>query len=258
MDKNNLKTQIKRLVDEADIIAPSINTFKNNDYGNFTDDDFDPGAFVTWKMEAKAILNQLSKLNPDIFTDLYKQYLSDEEASKRWHSESILVHKIQQLLVGAFSLIDSPLLDIKNESMIINKTDFKVELGYAFVAMPLDPEDPSLIDILDAVKEATQRCGVRAERIDEPPSNDRITDRIMESIQKAEFVIVDLSKLKPNVFFEAGYAHGLGKIPIYFAKFGTIIEFDLKDYPILFYRNLKELKDSIEKRIKGLKLKERT
>ena len=44
---------------------------------------------------------------------------------------------------------------------------------------------------MDAVKEATQRCGVRAERIDEPPSNDRITDRIIASIQKAEFVIVD-------------------------------------------------------------------
>jgi len=32
-----------------------------------------------------------------------------------------------------------------------------------------------------------------------------------------------------------------------------MIEFDLKDYPVLFFRNLKELKDSIEKRIKGLK-----
>jgi len=134
----------------------------------------------------------------------------------------------------------------------------RIEHGYAFIAMQMDPEDHTLVDILEAVKEAASKCGVRAERIDEPQSNERITDRIIESIQRAEYVIVDLSKSRPNVFFEAGYAHGLGKIPIYFAKYGTKLEFDLKDYPVLFFRNLKELKGIIEKRIKGLKAKERT
>ena len=61
---------------------------------------------------------------------------------------------------------------------------------------------------------------MHAERIDEPQSNERITDRILESIQRAEFVFVDLTNSKPNVFFEAGYAHGIGKIPIYFALRG--------------------------------------
>ena len=122
----------------------------------------------------------------------------------------------------------------------------------------MDQEDPALVDVLEAVKEAALKCGVQAERIDEPQSNERITDRIIESIQRAEYVIVDLSNSKPNVYFEAGYAHGLGKIPIYFAKHGTKLEFDLKDYPVLFFRNLKELKKSIETRIKGLKAKENT
>ena len=124
--------------------------------------------------------------------------------------------------------------------------------SYAFIAMPMDPENHELIDVLDAIKETAKKCGIHAERIDEPQSNERITDRILESIHRAGHIIVDLTYYRPNVFFEAGYAHGLGKIPIYIARQGSKLEFDLKDYPVLFFKNLRELKESIEKRLKGL------
>lgn len=128
-----------------------------------------------------------------------------------------------------------------------------IQQGYAFVAMPIDPSNPELEDVLDAIREAALRCGINAERVDEPHSNERITDRILESIKKAEFVIVDLTGSRPNVFYEAGYAQGLQKIPIYIAKEGTKLEFDLKDYPIIFYRSLKALKDALEARLRGLR-----
>jgi len=138
--------------------------------------------------------------------------------------------------------VDKPLLQI----------DADVKKGYAFIAMPIAPDIPEFDDVLDAIKEAAKRCGVHAERIDEPHSNERITDRILESIRKAEFVIVDLTGSRPNVFYEAGYAQGLKKTPIYIAKEGTKLEFDLKDYPVIFFRGLKQLKDSLEKRLRGL------
>jgi len=65
-------------------------------------------------------------------------------------------------------------------------------------------------------------------------------------------VIVDLTHARPNVFFEAGYSHGLGKLPIYIARIGTTPEFDVKDYPIIFFSNLKTLKDQLEARIRGI------
>jgi nucleoside 2-deoxyribosyltransferase len=92
-----------------------------------------------------------------------------------------------------------------------------------------------------------------AERVDEVESNERITDRIIESITKAEFVIADLTKERPNVFFEAGFAHGLGKTPIYVAREGTPIHFDIKDYPIILFRNMKELKEGITQRLLAIK-----
>jgi hypothetical protein len=126
------------------------------------------------------------------------------------------------------------------------------EKGYVFIAMPIDPANPGLVDVLDALKEACKRCGLQAERVDEVASNERITDRILESIRKAEYVVADLTDTRPNVFYEAGYAHGLGKIPIYVARQGTKLQFDLKDYPVIFFPNMKQLKDDLEKRLRGL------
>ncbi len=127
-----------------------------------------------------------------------------------------------------------------------------IQNGYAFIAMPINPANPQLDDVLDTIKTSASRCGIRAERVDEPQSNERITDRILESIRKAEFVIVDLTDSRPNVFYEAGYAQGLNKTPIYVAREGTKLEFDLKDYPVIFFKNMRELSEMLERRLKGL------
>jgi hypothetical protein len=131
-------------------------------------------------------------------------------------------------------------------------TNPSIQTGYAFLAMPIDSDDHQLVDVLEAIKAAATDCGIIAERVDEVESNERITDRILESITKAEFVIVDLTKERPNVFFEAGFAHGSGKVPIYVARAGTTIHFDIKDYPIIMFRNMRELKDGITKRLRAL------
>jgi len=124
--------------------------------------------------------------------------------------------------------------------------------GYAFIAMPMINGRHDFDDVHDAIKEAAQRCGIQAERVDEPHSTDRITDRILESIRRAEYVIADLTEARPNVYFEAGYAHALRKTPIYIAREGTQLEFDLKDYPVIFFNNLRQLKDSLEQRLRGI------
>ena len=131
-------------------------------------------------------------------------------------------------------------------------SDPDIHTGYAFIAMQIATDDPQVEDVLEAIKEAAKRCGIHAERVDEPHSNDRITDRILESIRKAEYVIVDLTSSRPNVFYEAGYAQGIKKTPIYVARKGTKLEFDLKDYPVIFFRGMTELKNKLEERLRGL------
>lgn len=124
--------------------------------------------------------------------------------------------------------------------------------GYAFIVMPMADGRADFDDVHDAIKEAALRCGIQAERVDEPPTTDRITDRILESIRRAEYVIADLTEARPNVYFEAGYAHALSKTPVYIARTGTGLEFDLKDYPVIFFAGVRELKDALEKRLRGI------
>jgi hypothetical protein len=122
--------------------------------------------------------------------------------------------------------------------------------GYAFVAMAIASDDAQLDDVLDAIQEAAKTCDIMAERIDQQVSNERITDRILEAIRVAEFVVVDLTHAKPNVFYEAGYAQGLGKTPIYIARQGTKLEFDIKDYPVIFFDSLRVLKHQLAERLR--------
>lgn len=133
---------------------------------------------------------------------------------------------------------------------ISNEVTF--QKGYVFVAMPINKSDPSLDDVLDAIKTACGRLGLVAERVDEFQNNEKITDNILEGIQKAEFVIADLTYSKPNVYYEAGYAHALKKTPVYIAREGTKFEFDVKDYPVIIFNSMRVLKEELEKRLMSI------
>ncbi len=124
--------------------------------------------------------------------------------------------------------------------------------NFAFVAMAMDPDTPELDDVLDAIRDGAARCGVVAERVDDDETNQPITARMLKAIEEAEYVIVDLTAERPNVYYEAGYAHGLGKIPIYAIRAGTPIHFDIKDYPIIAYKNMRSLKDALATRLRRL------
>ena len=125
--------------------------------------------------------------------------------------------------------------------------------GFVFIAMPMSADDHSLEDVHDTIKTVASEIGLHAERTDDQFTNNRITDRILDSIKSAEYVVADLTYSKPNVYWEAGYAQALDKTPIYIARQGTNIEFDLKDYPVIFFRNMTHLKQELKKRLQGLK-----
>jgi hypothetical protein len=161
-----------------------------------------------------------------------------------------VVPTIVDMLDQTIGVLQNSLPEPKRDPAVDIKID--IQRGYAFVAMPMDPNDPALVDVLEAIKAATSECGIVAERIDDDDRSERITNRTIESIRKAEFVIVDLTNERPDVFFEAGYAHGFGKLPIYVARDGTDLHFNLKDYPVIRFRNMKELREKLVNRLRTI------
>jgi hypothetical protein len=121
----------------------------------------------------------------------------------------------------------------------------------AFLIMPANRSDPQLEDVVDAIKEAASRCGVAAE-CGGVEAAGRTSNTSLESITNAGFVIVDLTRATPDVHYEAGCARGLGKISIYIAKEGTKIDAAFSENTVVFYRNMRQLRESLVEAITAL------
>jgi hypothetical protein len=122
----------------------------------------------------------------------------------------------------------------------------------AFIAMAMTEADPRLDDVLDAIKDGASAAGVHAVRVDEITSGARIGELIQSAIAAAHFVIVDLTYERPNVYFEAGYAQAAGKAPVFLAPVGVDLPFDVRDYPIIRYANLRLLKERLAERLRAM------
>jgi hypothetical protein len=107
---------------------------------------------------------------------------------------------------------------------------------------------PDMEPIFDGIKEAGASLGLDVKRVKDLQGDYRITDEIIRMITAARFVVVDLTHERPNMYFELGYARGLGKTVITIAREGTTVHFDVKDWAYLPYIDSRVLERDITKR----------
>ena len=101
------------------------------------------------------------------------------------------------------------------------------------------------------IKIAYANAGAYAERVDEQIFQESILQRIYNQIDKADIIVSDMTGRNPNVFYETGYAHALGKQVILLTKDAADIPFDLKHYPHIVYgSSIADLIPNLEKRVK--------
>ncbi len=61
------------------------------------------------------------------------------------------------------------------------------------------------------MRRAAEQVGAVCDRVDRREFQGSVIDEVQRLIRKSIAVIVDLSESKPNVLYEAGYAHALKK-----------------------------------------------
>ena len=108
-------------------------------------------------------------------------------------------------------------------------------------------------DVYASCKEVCKEFGLEAERTDEAGSLERIIPRIEKGIRGSAFVIADVSEGSPNVFYEVGFARGLGKDLILTARQGTKPPFDIADIPVISWEIQEDLKEELRKRVADLR-----
>lgn len=105
----------------------------------------------------------------------------------------------------------------------------------------------------DAIHPAIQNAGYQPLRIDTKQHNGKIDDEIMASIRGARFVVADFTGNRGGVYYEAGFAHGLGLPVIFMCREGDDLHFDIRQYNCIFWKSdqLDEAKTRLTNRIKA-------
>jgi hypothetical protein len=126
----------------------------------------------------------------------------------------------------------------------------------AFVAMWFGGDDPVEQDRMrrlfdESIKAVCNKLGWLAERVDSEEHNDSIMDRIIAMIRRAPFAIADLSDDNRGVYYEAGFARGIGCDVVYLAREGAKVHFDLSGVNHVKWSSVEDLRAKLENRILG-------
>lgn len=127
--------------------------------------------------------------------------------------------------------------------------EININSKIAFVAMSFDPTLKPIFT--DFIQPACQKCGFDAERVDSREHNEKICDRIIAKINESRFVIADFTQNKHGVYFEAGYAVGIGISVIWTCSeaYKEELHFDTRQYNHILWKDGNDLKGQLIDRI---------
>jgi hypothetical protein len=106
-------------------------------------------------------------------------------------------------------------------------------LPRAFVLAPFDPEPTVVYEQL--ILPALEAAGYEVHRADDLGTHQNIIKDIVRSIEGAALVVADLTGPNPNVMYEVGLAHALGRPVVLVARKISEIPFDIRPYRAIPY-----------------------
>ena len=107
----------------------------------------------------------------------------------------------------------------------------------------------------DAISPAIYAAGYDPKRIDVHQHNNKIDDEIIAMIRRSKFVVADFTGQRGGVYFEAGFALGLGLPVIWTCEKSNLeeVHFDNRQYNFVQWEKdkLSEFKRSLQNRIEA-------
>jgi hypothetical protein len=120
---------------------------------------------------------------------------------------------------------------------------------FVFVVMPFSEKFKDIYEV--GIRPACEDAGAKCERVDEQMFLENILSRIYGQIAEADIIVSEVTGRTPNVLYETGYAHGIGKRVIFLTQNAADIPFDLMHYPHIIYgQSIATLKKELEQKIR--------
>ena len=147
--------------------------------------------------------------------------------------------------------VDKEIISVIEVASILKILDFLAKRKLCFVLMPFNKKFDG---IYKSIKQTFTDLGYECYRADEVYEARKIIDMITEGIIRSKIIVADLTSKNPNVFYELGYAHSLGKSTILMSQNDSDVPFDLRqrqyfNYKVGSNQNL-IIKNNIKKYIK--------
>lgn len=120
-----------------------------------------------------------------------------------------------------------------------------------FAAMPFDKSFDDHWDF--AILPSGHNNGLLIERLDHQFFTGDIVSEIRNRIDKSNAVVALLDQGNPNVFLEVGYAWGVGKPTILILHEAATPPFDVISHKMIRYGRIRDLRDSLDVELAGLK-----
>ena len=185
--------------------------------------------------------------------------LGDSLAANMWHklelrvkgsnlvlyfNEVKVASKVQQVHRGNISLLLQSDAEIQ-----VRKIHVETQTPICFVVMQFTDEYNELYkEVIHPTCESFKFHVIRA---DDFYTTGLIINDITQSISESALVIAEITPDNPNVFYEVGYAHGIGKPTILLCdRQRSQLPFDVSGFRTLFYDNTIGGKGAVEERLR--------
>lgn len=121
------------------------------------------------------------------------------------------------------------------------------------VMMPFGPE---FNGVHAAIVQAATQAGLKCKRADNIWEEHILIQDVVNLISRARIVVCDLTTRNPNVFYEMGIAHSLGKDVVMITQSGADVPFDVRAHRYLSYlanqQGLDEMSKALQQRLQTL------
>jgi hypothetical protein len=129
-------------------------------------------------------------------------------------------------------------------------SDFEVSSGLPRAFVEMQFAEPFNTFYREVIQKQAEAAGFEVFRIDEKAGPGIIFQDIQREIERAEIVVAEITPANPNVFYELGYAHALGKPTILLAQRGAQLPFDISSFRVVFYNDSIGGKSEVERDLK--------
>lgn len=116
---------------------------------------------------------------------------------------------------------------------IFSGRGFKPDRSLVFVLMPFHDGFRPIYD--NVIKPTIESFGLRTVRADDIYGPKAIIEDIWRLLNEAAYVIADLTGKNPNVFYEVGLAHAIGKSVVFLTQSLDDVPFDLRHLRCILY-----------------------